>query len=317
MSDAVLLARVIDSVNVGVIVLDSAQRVVLWNGWMERHAQLPLADVEGKTLSELFPDMANGRVQQTVVSALTANLSSVLSQSLNKAPFPLFSSVNDRENGVRMQQAIQVTPIVAQQPRYCLIQITDVTLSVSREKLLRDQALVLRRHSYLDVLTGIANRRRFDEYFDEEFRRARRTTLPLSLVLIDIDHFKLYNDYYGHQAGDQCLKQVAETLAGTLQRPADLLARYGGEEFVAVLPETDLEGARRVAEVMRTKIAESQLPHASSPTASHVSISAGIATKIPGCGDAPTTLIEDADHALYHAKKTGRNRVVSLESELR
>ena len=131
MSDAVLLARVIDSVNVGVIVLDSAQRVVLWNGWMERHAQLPLADVEGKTLSELFPDMANGRVQQTVVSALTANLSSVLSQSLNKAPFPLFSSVNDRENGVRMQQAIQVTPIVAQQPRYCLIQITDVTLSVA------------------------------------------------------------------------------------------------------------------------------------------------------------------------------------------
>ena len=307
-----LLPRVVDTVTIGIILLDPEQRVVFWNGWMERHSPFLASAAEGRTLTELFPEIANGRVQHAVTSALTTNLSSMLSQSLNKSPFPLFSTGNGDGNATRMQQAIQVMPIHDEQTsRHCLVQVTDVTLSVSREKLLREQALVLRRHSYFDVLTSIANRRRFDEYSDEEFRRARRTTSSLSLVFIDIDHFKRYNDYYGHQGGDQCLKQVAATLVSVLQRPADLLARYGGEEFVAVLPETDEEGAQKIAEMMRARVAGIHLEHAASPTAPYVTISVGTATRMPQRDDVLASLIRDADCALYHAKQTGRNRVMT------
>lgn len=167
----------------------------------------------------------------------------------------------------------------------------------------------LMRLAQIDGLTGIANRRYFDDYLRNEWRRAARAGGLISLVLADVDHFKLYNDHYGHQAGDDCLRRVASALCEQLGRAGDLLARYGGEEFVLVLPETPAEGARAIAESMRGAVQRLGLPHAASPTAGCVTLSLGVATLEASTGTVPELLVAGADRALYEAKKGGRNRV--------
>ncbi|QCG97125.1 PleD family two-component system response regulator [Azospirillum sp. TSA2s] len=184
-----------------------------------------------------------------------------------------------------------------------------VKARVRNHLLLKRQTDLLRSLSFLDGLTGIANRRRFDEAMAREWRRCARSHLPLSLVILDVDHFKAYNDQYGHQAGDECLRIVAEVLAERARRPSDLVARYGGEEFVCLLPETDGPGATRVAEGFRAAVAERRIPHAQSPVAPFVTISLGVATVIPSAESSPEKLAEMADQLLYRAKRTGRNRV--------
>lgn len=184
-----------------------------------------------------------------------------------------------------------------------------VKARVRNHLLLKRQTDLLRSLSFLDGLTGIANRRRFDETMAREWRRCARSHLPLSLVILDVDHFKAYNDQYGHQAGDECLRIVAEVLAERARRPSDLVARYGGEEFVCLLPETDGPGATRVAEGFRIGVAERRIPHAQSPVAPYVTVSLGVATVIPSTESSPEKLAEMADQLLYRAKRTGRNRV--------
>lgn len=169
----------------------------------------------------------------------------------------------------------------------------------------------LERLSSLDGLTGIANRRRFDEYLEQEWMRAARDNKHLSLILTDIDHFKAYNDNYGHQGGDEILRKVAHALERAINRPGDMVARYGGEEFVVVLPDTDLEGAEQVAEALRRAVEELDIPHAHSTAADHVTISLGASCIVPREGGLPKTLIETADEGLYEAKHNGRNRVYS------
>lgn len=173
---------------------------------------------------------------------------------------------------------------------------------------------MLEQFASVDGLLNIYNRRRFDEVLKIEWTRAQRSNTPLSLIMIDIDHFKLYNDHYGHAGGDHCLKLVARTLKNCLKRPTDFIARYGGEEIVAILPETDGEGAALIAELMCREIAGEQALHAASPTAAYVTISAGVATALPdGQIDSSEALLEAADSQLYTSKKTGRNRVTAVE----
>ncbi|MBP2230279.1 diguanylate cyclase domain-containing protein [Azospirillum agricola] len=184
-----------------------------------------------------------------------------------------------------------------------------VKARVRNHLLLKRQADLLRSLSFLDGLTGIANRRRFDEAMAREWRRCGRAQQPMSLILLDVDHFKAYNDHYGHQAGDECLRAVAELLAERVQRPCDLVARYGGEEFVCLLPETSSAGAGQVAERLRAAVADCGIPHAQSPVAPHITISLGVATMTPEVGSVPDRLAQTADQMLYQAKRAGRNRV--------
>jgi diguanylate cyclase (GGDEF)-like protein/PAS domain S-box-containing protein len=162
-----------------------------------------------------------------------------------------------------------------------------------------------------DGLTGLANRRQFDERLLDEWARAKRDGTPLSLLLIDVDHFKKFNDQYGHQAGDACLRAIAQVFAGEARRPADLAARYGGEEFVLLLPNTDAEDCERIGERVRQAVHDLAMPHVLSPPSERVTVSLGGATDLPAGGAAdPTSLIEAADLALYSAKDGGRDRLI-------
>ena len=166
----------------------------------------------------------------------------------------------------------------------------------------------LARH---DGLTGLANRRYFDEHLAREFAQCARTRRPLGLIMIDVDHFKLYNDTYGHPEGDKCLQAVAETIRRTLRRPHDFVARYGGEEFAVLLSETDTAGAGEVAEAIRAAVAMLDLPFAASPIG-YVSVSAGLTSHMsPEPKANALSLLNDADKALYQAKHSGRNTVVA------
>lgn len=171
-----------------------------------------------------------------------------------------------------------------------------------------------------DSLTGLANRRRFDEVLRQEWLRACRERTPLSLIMLDVDYFKKYNDHYGHHQGDLCLAAVARSLASIVHRPADLVARYGGEEFVMLLPSTPLVGAAHVAQRLCTTVADQGVPHAQSPIARHVTISVGVAADEPAlagyCGGdgipvPALALLQRADKALYAAKRAGRNQVMT------
>ncbi|MBF0494998.1 MAG: PleD family two-component system response regulator [Deltaproteobacteria bacterium] len=165
--------------------------------------------------------------------------------------------------------------------------------------------------SSLDGLTGVPNRRRFDECLDLEWRRALRSGGPFALIMMDIDFFKAFNDNYGHVLGDDCLKRVAAALATVARRPGDMVARYGGEEFVCLLPETNIEGAVQVADSLREKVISQGIPHRFSSVAGHVTMSFGVAVMIPSLNKSPTDLIKLADERLYQAKQTGRNRIIS------
>ena len=173
---------------------------------------------------------------------------------------------------------------------------------------LADMNRELERLSTTDSLTGLANRRSFNEFISREWLREQREQQPFSVIMIDIDHFKKYNDRYGHLEGDVCLQRVAWALQGALCRPGDLLARYGGEEFVAILPHTELKGATELAETFHQRIRELELRHADSPVSSNVTISAGIASVIPNQSLSPSQVVAMADKALYEAKQAGRNQ---------
>ena len=183
---------------------------------------------------------------------------------------------------------------------------TVVRARVRTQLTLKAQADLLRELAFIDGLTGVHNRRHFDERFLAESRRAQRTRAPLAVVLADVDHFKRYNDALGHLAGDDCLRRVASTLRACLKRPTDLLARYGGEEFVCLLPDTDLAGAIGVAQLMEQAVRALALPHPG--VQGCVTISLGAAA-----GPQAAALMQAADQALYLAKAAGRSRVSWIE----
>ncbi len=220
---------------------------------------------------------------------------------------------------VKLPDKIELIARIRSHAKNYLMQLErDAAFFALREmkKQLERSNLKLKKLSMLDGLTGIANRRHFDSSLQEEYQRAKETRSPLSLILIDIDHFKLYNDSYGHQPGDDCLKQVATTIANECKKSSDLAARYGGEEFVVLLPDTNTNNAVLVAERIREKIEFLRKEHKSSSTSKHVTVSLGISTLLADGQISAEELLERADKALYNAKEDGRNQV-AIDPELK
>ena len=186
----------------------------------------------------------------------------------------------------------------------------ELSIRQAIEKKLLDLNEQLSKLAALDSLTQIANRRTFDEIFTREWQRAQRDKQPLSLIISDIDYFKLYNDTLGHQSGDICLKEVARAISNTVMRPADLVARYGGEEFAVILPQTPGQNALQVAKTIAREVKKLAIPHPKSQVSDYVSLSLGVSCAIPQPKYTKKQLLVTADKALYQAKKQGRDRAI-------
>ena len=194
--------------------------------------------------------------------------------------------------------------------------IIEVETRLKIQKALEEANEKLTMISNLDGLTGLANRRRLDSYLEKEWRALQRTGAPLGLIICDVDHFKLYNDTYGHQMGDDTLKQIATALKVSMRRARDMAARYGGEEFAAILPDTHIEGVKELAEKIRTRVEQLNIPHESSKVCDHATISLGGASVIPSGDMTAKDLIEMADLALYEAKEKGGRNCVKIRQSL-
>lgn len=266
---------------------------------------LVMPDIDGLTLVRFF--RANNLTKDVPIIVLS-------SKEDPKIKSDAFSNgANDYL--VKLPDKIELVARIRAHTKHYLMQLErDAAFFALREmqKQLERSNAELQRLSSLDGLTGIANRRQFDETLRREWQRAQRDSAPLSLIMLDIDYFKLYNDSYGHQRGDECLKRVAHALASTISRPADLVARYGGEEFVAVLPGTDTKGAEKLAERFRRAVQALEIDHGASNAGEYVTISAGIATAIPEVDTTLESFVESADRALYLAKEQGRNQTSSV-----
>lgn len=180
---------------------------------------------------------------------------------------------------------------------------------------LKAQADLIASYAFRDGLTGLCNRRSLDQRLEREWARCLSAGLPLSVALLDVDHFKKFNDTYGHGPGDDCLRSVGRALAGSVKRSGDLAARYGGEEFALLLPEADADAAGAIAEEVRRAVEALAIPHAASGAAACVTVSVGIATRIPTPDTLPLALWTEADARLYRAKSSGRNRVITPLSD--
>ncbi len=186
-----------------------------------------------------------------------------------------------------------------------------VRARVRTQLTMKQHADLLRQWVYIDGLTGVYNRRHFDERLKSEWDRAARLSTPLSVALVDVDLFKRYNDHYGHQAGDECLRRVAAVMKASLRRPTDMVARYGGEEFGLLMPDTDANGTLHLARQIRHAMSEAHIDHADSSVGHLLTISVGVCTWVPGVVSSASALLKAADAQLYMAKSLGRDRACS------
>lgn len=295
-----LLASSLDTLDVGVEIWDTRDRLVLYNKKINQtHTRVRKPTDIGQT----FEALVRADLSQQLISAAIGREDEWLAQRLatrGRHSAPLLEElagdqwVNIHEN--RTPEGYLVTARV------------DVTDLVRKRKMLEATNRRLAQQTTMDELTGLANRRRFDEALVNEWQRAARSLTPLSLLMVDIDHFKRYNDNYGHVAGDECLRRVAAVLDQCVRRAGEMVARYGGEEFVVLLPGADMDHACDTARKCLQLIRQEVLPHAASPTADQVTFSIGVACLLPDASLDPASMVNAADTAMYRAKTGGRAR---------
>ncbi|TAN55339.1 MAG: diguanylate cyclase [Magnetospirillum sp.] len=294
-------------------VLDAERRVIIWNKACERLTGIAASEVLGTSDHwQAFYEQPRHCLADILALGKTEELDAL---------YVAHSEPGESTHGLkaenwcvmprvkkRLYLAVDAGPIFDEDGT--LLAVVETLRDNTEQKLAQ---MALHSLAVKDGLTGLANRRSFDERLEADWLHATREQTPLSLLLVDVDHFKLYNDTYGHQKGDSCLKAVAAVLDTHVFRPADLAARYGGEEFAVIMPTTDLDGALRVADRIREAVMELHLPHSASQSADWVTLSIGAASAVPTIDQSPADLITAADAALYRAKHAGRNRVLGGE----
>ncbi|EGW20830.1 sensor domain-containing diguanylate cyclase [Methylobacter tundripaludum] len=301
---------IFNSLNLGVCVVDADSKVLLWNNWIAKHSDIKETDALNRQFENVFSESVSPAFLTALKNTLTHRLPVVLSTALHRTPLPLYNGCEANQQQTRMYQSITITPIQSQlNESCCLIQITDSSTSIKREKMLRSHSEILKKEATTDSLTDICNRRFFDAHYEMAVAEAKRQKHPLSIFMVDIDFFKSYNDYYGHIAGDNAIKQVASALKSQLSRATDIVARYGGEEFVLVMPHLPQKVAEQFAEKLRSAVFNLAMPHIKSRPFNQITISVGLCTGIPENDD---NLLNKADAALYQAKLKGRNRCICL-----
>lgn len=290
-------------------VLDAECHVLIWNRACERLTGVTAAELLGtREQWRAFYESPRPCLADLVAQGRTADIKTLYTVHAGTADTAFGVHAENwclmPRLGTKLYLAIDAGPIYDEDGR--LLAVVETLRDMTDH---RKAQTALEKLANRDGLTGIANRRSFDERLTNEWKSERRDSRTLSLLMIDVDHFKCYNDTYGHQAGDNCLQQIARVLEQVVYRPGDLVARYGGEEFAMILTATDAAGASIVARRILDRIAELAIPH-SGGEAGHVTLSIGIATLLPKPDMAPDILISAADGALYRAKHGGRNRFV-------
>lgn len=299
------LLGILQDVDVGLVVLDRNMRVQLWNGFMENHSGMTPGEVRNKNLFSLFPELPEEWLVRKIESVFLLNNRAF--STWHQRPYLFrFNSYHPITGSAEfMYQNSTIIPLASvtgEVDQVCLI-IYDVTDTAIDEQALQQANKELERLGRTDGLTGLYNRRAWEELLSAEFKRSDRTGMKSVLAMFDIDHFKKVNDTYGHQAGDEVIRQVAESLR-EVKREADIAGRYGGEEFGVILVDTDIVGGLHFAERMRRAIEQSVVRYGAEEI--RFTISLGLA-EIGGQGDY-TRWLEQSDQALYHAKENGRNR---------
>jgi diguanylate cyclase (GGDEF)-like protein len=287
------------------LVDDSVERVRVLNDALQGEHELVFAMSGDKALEiarsqELDLILLDARMPGMDGFAVCAALKA--SPQTREIPVIFVTALMGPEDETRALEAGAVDFIT--KPVNCLV----VRARVKTHLTLKRQADILRSMSMRDWLTGIANRRCLDETMEAQWRQCQRAHEPCSFALVDIDHFKIYNDQYGHPEGDRCLFRVAQAIQGCVARPRDLVARYGGEEFAILLPCEDLDGAETVAQRVIEAVRALEIPHAYSPIAPFITVSVGVSSAQPGRSTSIQALVDAADTKLYEAKNAGRNR---------
>jgi diguanylate cyclase (GGDEF)-like protein/PAS domain S-box-containing protein len=292
-------------------VLDAKGEVIIWNKACEKLTHVKADDVIGKKDHwQAFYDEQRDCLADLVVKNKTEEINELYLEN---------NDIEEKKPSLHVENWCQIPNVpghfylaIDAAPIYDdageLVAVVESMRDMTENKLAHEK---LERMAQYDGLTNLANRRAFDERLKGDWSLAQRNKKPVSLLFMDIDHFKQFNDIYGHQAGDDCLVAVAETISGQCLRPSDLAARYGGEEFTIILPATDKGGAYVIAERVRKAVYDMNWKHSGNSAADRVTISIGLATITPETGQFDESiLIKAADHALYKAKELGRNRVV-------
>lgn len=298
------LQQILDSVDAGIAFVDAEKRYQFVNRFYEVRFNQSRENMLGKYVWEVVGSKTYAAVEGHIDRALKGEPQS-------------FEFEITYLNGQSAYLKSCLTPAFNTHKQiigYYLF-VFDITERHHLEQSLQAANAELEQLVALDSLTQVANRRKFDEYLEQEWRRSIRSQQPLSLIMFDIDSFKRYNDYYGHQAGDVCLVKIAQAVQATVQRAADLVARYGGEEFAVILPDTSLLGAIVITEQIQQVIRALEIPHACSDASPIVSISLGITSLVPTINGSSKQLIASADRALYVAKQQGRN-CYAIDTEL-
>ncbi len=305
--------NLMDHLVVPTFVLGTDGRVIIWNKACEGLTGLAPDDVIGtKDHWQAFYDKPRACLADVVSEGRMEELSGL---------YETHTDQNTGHQGVsaenwcvmpcaskRLYLAIDAGPIYDETGQ--LIAVVETLRDMTDQKVAE---IELQKLANQDGLTGLANRRAFDLAIEDAIKNGQRTEQPVALLLGDVDHFKNYNDIYGHQSGDECLKTIADTISGQVGRSMDLAARYGGEEFAVILQTAKESDALMLAERIRKAIYDLNLPHEDSSTADRVTLSMGVATCVPTATTSPTQFIETADRGLYAAKEAGRNNVLSAE----
>ena len=298
-----IMSQVFNASNDGIWAVDKNYRVIRINKKLLDLLGLPAKEVIGSKCYDLLTGQCGNREQ---------------------CPMPQISAgerMVEQERSLSFRSGKTIPFMVTSTPLSNLDQsiigvvetFADITERKIAERRLQLANKELERQATEDSLTRLHNRRHFDQTLNVEWRRQARGRSQVALIMCDVDFFKKYNDHYGHQAGDSCLRAVAESIRKCVRRPGDLIARYGGEEFAIVMPETDIGGALHIAEMIRQELAAKRIPHSCSSVAPFVTISCGIASMFPSVNIQPHMLIQKADQALYRAKQKGRNCTVSFQ----
>ena len=300
-----MIDQIFNAINIGIVILDRNLKVSKWNRWMEVQSGIESDKIIGSSLFGAFPNLDNPRFKRSCKSVFSFGNFCFFSQKLHHYLFP-FKSLSYLESGFQyMQQSCAMGPLHDENDviQYLFIYVQDVT-----ESAVYQQKLV--ELNMKDDLTGIYNRRFMEMKLSEEVKRCNRYHGDFSIIMFDIDHFKMINDDFGHQCGDFVLKSVSSRIS-SLIRNVDCLVRYGGEEFCCLLPETDIQGATMVAERFRKAIMEQE--HDFNGSIMRITVSLGVTESDKGA-ESLRSLLKKVDEALYMAKREGRNRVVAIRA---